>query len=99
MRPADPNRERVEQLHINVVDVFRSQFKGLHAYRSSHLDPSVPSRDPKLTPYRRLGLLLRAAQAPFCSSIARKASRFRLFGERYSECFAASATQFSRESS
>ena len=36
-------------------------------------------------PIALAGLLLRAAPAPFCSSITRKASRFRLFGRRYSE--------------
>ncbi|MGY4503984.1 hypothetical protein ACVWYH_007941 [Bradyrhizobium sp. GM24.11] len=57
MRPAHPSRERVEQRHVNVVDVLRGQFKGFHAYRSSHFNSSILPRDTGLWAHRAFSLL------------------------------------------
>ncbi|MGY4616487.1 hypothetical protein ACVWZ4_001714 [Bradyrhizobium sp. USDA 4472] len=67
MRPADTDRKRVEELHINVVDVLGRQFKGLHAYRSSHsAHPFLAAT--RFRPIALAGLLLRAAQARFAAA-------------------------------
>jgi hypothetical protein len=71
----------VEQLHINLANVARDQFKGLQTYRSSHFSSSVSLQNAQsvrhIVAFDPPAALLRPMLLPI---IARKLSIFRLFG-------------------